>query len=483
MLGMALGTGVSGIKIAVVIQLAIGTIGTWGFVRRIGCTPAAATIAALAWASSAPAQMLVGWFSVTGQMAAWIPLLLLSIESAWQARRWSARLGWAALGGIAVIQMFLSWPQGFLYGGMLMAGWLGYRVFIEPAPDTRPLRDRLITAIGIGAGMIVIGCLTGLGGILPRLEFIAASSIPGGDYSNVIDGNYSEEFARWVGPFAAILTGTPYWRSMTLSPVILLIVAIGLIARPWRPGTGFLLVAALVCFDLAVFPSLTRWAFDLFPPFAHIHDHRPVVTMYLVPVLLVILAGIGADAFQRQLPSPRWLVVIAAGITVAILFIPPLQPNLTFVWWQVAVLAAATVVVLGVRHRAIAMPIRACPPLAVRHRPRRNHPRPLPHARLGVLRLPVRRSPTRDRHDGAHHRPRYRGRYPPERLRGTVPLRLVHRDRLERHVRQRLRDAQSPRRHRLPRQRSVHLPRSGGHFRLQPRPSPALRRVHGSPER
>jgi hypothetical protein len=346
MIGMFLAAAGTGIKIMVLLQAWLCAFGTWGFLRCSGIRPWIAFVIAGAYATGAPLADATGQSTVIGQMSAWIPIAMLGVEMAWQSRDRLRRTSWSALAGLALIQVFLSWPQGFMYSAILTAGWLGYRCLLDRDPHGRPLRQRLTDAVASGTVITATTIFWGLGGILPRLEFIHASSIPGGDYSKAIGGNYVEWRHTWTQVLSNLLTDGVYWRIMLQSSAVVVLAFLGILT--WRRGIGtpYFAFVTLVCIDLAVDPSLTRWAFYLIPPFEQIHHHRPTATMYVVFFPISVLAATG---LQGALDRPRRTrrASIAALATGAVLGIAALWgEGVGIMQPLVAVLIIAALVVL-----------------------------------------------------------------------------------------------------------------------------------------
>ncbi|MEJ7839526.1 MAG: hypothetical protein WKF81_11960, partial [Thermomicrobiales bacterium] len=140
------------------------------------------------------------------QITALMPVGLLCVEAALQAERRSAWIGWSAGAGVAIAQMFASWPgQGLLYGVAIIGGWMLWRWLVEPTSEPGSRTTHLRKLIGIGLVLSAVTVVFGAAGILPRLDFNNLSNIPGGDYSNVLGGTYSESASPPVRTLQAML--------------------------------------------------------------------------------------------------------------------------------------------------------------------------------------------------------------------------------------------------------------------------------------
>lgn len=295
MIGMFLATGGGGIKIMILIQALVAAVSTFGFCRRLHLRTQVAFFAGLAYAVGPSLTTATGQSTVIGQISTFVPLGFLALESAWQSNRTSSRVAWSSLAGIAACQMFLAWPQGFMYGVMMMAGWLAYRTLIDRDPRERSLNIRLKQTLQISVVAGASAAMIGAAGILPRLDFSRESNIPNGDYSNAIGGDYVEWYHTWTEVLSNFLTSNVYWRIMLESAVLLLLAAFAVCVARRRFGMPFFALMTLLAVDLSVDPSLTRWAFYLFPPFQHIHEHRPTGTMYMAFFPLIVLAASGTQ--------------------------------------------------------------------------------------------------------------------------------------------------------------------------------------------
>ena len=362
MLAFALFPLVTAFKVMVLIQSLIGGVATYLFGRRIGFGPLAALFSGAAFAVGPMLYGATGMSTVIGQVSAFLPVALLSVEAALRTPRLSARLGWAALAGVAISQMLMAWPLGCIYGLIVIAFWMGYRLLFapvprrmalradpEPAPALRASAGRsLVTSLprddkhveshadALGSWtvrlrrLLITGVAMGLfaatfsaAGLLPRLEFSEQSTIPGGDYSDVIGGNYAEYSYGWVEIIGLYFQESMYWRITEHSAVVLLLAVLAIVAGRNRFGIPAFLLSALLMMDLAANASWTRDAFSLIPGFETVHDHRPTATVYLVFLPFVMLAGAGvqlvldglhrrAVSLARLLPLPIVLLGILA---------------------------------------------------------------------------------------------------------------------------------------------------------------------------
>ncbi len=323
MIAFALFNVTTGIKAMVLIQTLIAGIATYLFGRRIGLVPLAALFSATALAIGPLLYGATGISPVTGQIAPFIAVGLLGVEAAIQAPRLSARLGWSAPAGIATSQMFLAWPQGSIYGGITIAIWMLYRLFADPLTGFSLCAARARRLLTAGLAMGAFGAAFGAAGILPRLEFSEQSSIPGGDYSGVVGGDYATEAPPLIELLGRFLQESVFWRIVAHNSAILILGLLAILAGGNRYGIPAFTLAVLLFVDLAMANSLTRDLFALLPAFETTHGHRPTASIYMTFPPLAMLGGAGLQvflagrdpargSFRRFLPLPIVLLGVIA---------------------------------------------------------------------------------------------------------------------------------------------------------------------------
>ncbi len=361
MIAFSLFTGATAMKAMVLLQTLIGALATYLFARRLEMLPVAALVAATTLAVGPALYDATGQSTVVGQVAVWLPVGMAGAECALQAPRWSARLLWAGVAGIGLVQMFAAWPQGFMYGALLMAAWFLYRGLIDPPPGAGARPAYLRHLIVAGLASILFTAALGAAAILPRLDFSAQSNIPGGDYSNVPGGQYADVTYGWITLLGVYLRGSYFWRIAGFSTVIVLLALLALTLGPRRYGAPFWAGSILVFIDLAATHSLTRRWFYLLPLFKTIHGHRPTATMYMVFLPLAILAGAGLQAVLRldlaaiRHAWPRLLLPLTV-LLLALLVVA--HPGESVAWPQIALPVLATLVIMAAGSRWLRVPAR-----------------------------------------------------------------------------------------------------------------------------
>lgn len=347
MLAFALLPLVTAFKVMVLIQSLVGGIATYVFGRRIGFVPLAALFSASAFAVGPMLYCATGQSTVIGQISAFLPLAMLGVECAIRAPRLSARLGWSALAGIAISQMLMAWPQGCLYGLIVIAGWMAYRLLFGPFEEGRSRTDLLRRILITGTAMGIVTGTFSAAGLLPRLDFSEQSSIPGGDYSNVIGGNYVELTYSRIEVIGLYLQESMYWRITEHSSVVLLLAVAAVVLGRTRYGIPFFAMMAFLMMDLASNGSLTRGAFDRVPGFETIHDHRPTATVYLVFLPFAMLAGAGVQLVLDGLPRRHTLLARLLPLPIILLAIVAVERSGSPVGWPQICLAVGAALAIA----------------------------------------------------------------------------------------------------------------------------------------
>jgi hypothetical protein len=312
---------VTAFKVNVLLQALIGGIATYAFGRRIGFAPLAAAIASIGYAIGPNLYGSTYYTTVGGQIAAFIPVGLVGVEFALRADRWSARLGWSALAGIAISQMFASWPgQGLMYGIIIIGGWMVWRWQFESIPAVGTRQQHLTRLVATGLAMSAFALAFGAAGILPRLDFNAHSNIAGGDYSQVAGGNYSATAFPLARTLQAMFQDAFIQRPYGYSTAIIILALFAILTGRRRFGVPFFALISIVFIDITASESIFRPMLDIVPGFEHIHGHRPIASIWIMAIAPSMLAGAGMqyllEGRHERWPWLRRLapLAISAGI-------------------------------------------------------------------------------------------------------------------------------------------------------------------------
>jgi len=329
---------VTAFKVLILVQAVIAAAATYALSRRIGLGPMAALASTSAFVLGPLLYASTSYIMAGSQVTTWIPVGLLAAEMALRAHRLPVLLGWAALGGVAISQMFVAWPgQGVMYGMMWIFGWILYRTAFAPIDDASLLRDRLIQAVFAGAVMPLLGLSFAAAAILPLLEYSAQSTIPGGDYSNVLGGNYAIP-QYWLRLLLFYLSSDNFnIRAEGYGGALVLLAALGAIFAGRRYGAPFFATVFVVGASLSVQWSPTVEIFNLIPYFEHFHGHRPTAILWVLSLAPAMLAGAAVQqllntAHRRPLP----LAPMVATLFVMLLAFVTMFARYWWVgWWPI----------------------------------------------------------------------------------------------------------------------------------------------------
>lgn len=336
------------IKAMVLLQVLIGGGATYALGRRLGLFPMAALFAATAFAIGPALYGATGQSTVIGQISAFVPLGLLGAECAMGAHRWSAGLAWSGLAGVALVQLFAAWPQGCLYGAMLIAGWFAYRGLLAP-PDPPGRRMLQVQRMLIwGSATLVLAAAFGAAAILPRADFSAQSTIPDGDYSAVVGGEYVAAPFSWIQTLGIFLQTSVYWRIVEHNSAILVLALLPIVLGCARYGVPFFALAAGVFLDLATTDSLTRPILGVLPMFERVHGHRPTATVYIAFLPLAMLAGAGVQTLlERRRVRGTWLRTLLPPAIILVAMLAVRRAGDPVAWPQVASAITAGVLIVA----------------------------------------------------------------------------------------------------------------------------------------
>ena len=338
---------------ALMLHVALGAIGMLALARaglRLGWPAAATAAAAFAFSGFFAGQMEhINQVSV----AAWIPLLILSIElGVAGAKRW-----WAAAPLIVALMMLAGHPQTAYVGltfGLAWALVAGLR-----RGGNTSARQRAHGAL-TGLSLWLIGGIGGAGlaaaQILPALDLSREGIRSGGlMFHEAVSFSLptGEALPGLLPTFLHLPSSTEFVAYVGVVGVAL--AALGAVHRWREPRVALLVLAALVAILLALGPAT--------PLFGLAHRVVPGVALFRVPArwllvavfALALLAAYGTEALTAAADRPRrerlqrlgaWLVVLAGlgGLSLGVAIAePPLRDGLAWTWGLVAAIAVVFV--------------------------------------------------------------------------------------------------------------------------------------------
>jgi hypothetical protein len=251
------------------LHLVLAGLGAYALARVLGMGAGAATVAAVAYEFTGLIYNRLPCCPAYYQVATWIPFILIGSEMALRSTAWRRRLGWWALAGFSLSQIFAVWlGQGTIYAIMLLAGFLCYRTALDPAGSFGTVAQRFVALVVHGGATMVIAFGLAAAGLLPRLEFHARSNLADGYVGNL---SWAARQGGWdlESGSLALLSGSLY----DLGGVTAALAILGLLIAGRRfaaPFFGLLSVAVLAFSSNTV----TRWS-DAIPVFGELHAHYP----------------------------------------------------------------------------------------------------------------------------------------------------------------------------------------------------------------
>lgn len=348
MVAFTIATGITAFKLMVAIQILIGGFATYALGRCLGLRAPAALLSTIAFALGPFLYGQTSFTTVAAQVSTWIPLGLLAVELSLRSDRWASRVSWWALAGFAISQMAVAWPgQGMVNGMLIVAGWIGYRTLLWPVDPALPWRARAASMLTTGLGVLALSLALGAAGLLPRLSVNRQSSIAGGDYSNVIGGNYeasSHDLLRYV---RETVSDEIDFRPLSVSGALIVLALLAPLIARMRHGVPFFLGVYVVAVVLAFPEAWLHQIFYFLPTYESIHEHSPRRFLWIVSFAPAMLAGATLQSLLDRRLRPviiPFLVVPLAVAVVARHYL--LQHGIEVGPWLVGSALVATLLVL-----------------------------------------------------------------------------------------------------------------------------------------
>ncbi|MDP9365916.1 MAG: YfhO family protein [Chloroflexota bacterium] len=290
-------------------------LGTYALGRVLGLGALGALTAALAYEFSGLFYARTVCCPAYGQVAAWLPLLLLAAELAMRARRWRERAAWWAVAALALGHVFVAWlGQGAYYVLLAFGLFVLYRASVPAAGELAKISRRFGLVVLHGGVPVLLGLGLAAAAILPRLAYHARTNLAEG-YTG--DLAWAAVLGGWA-PDTTVgeLLGTTFYYAG--GGVLALAVAALVLARTRLRAPFFALLAAgAVVLAQREATWLHRPLYALLPRFEELHRHWPerdMVVFYLGPAML---AGAAVHALGRWRGRP-WLLSALGVSTVAL---------------------------------------------------------------------------------------------------------------------------------------------------------------------
>lgn len=290
-------------------HLLLAGFGSYALARVLGLGVLGAVTAAVAYQLSGLVYARTVCCPAYGQVAAWLPAILVAAELAMRSRRRATRIGWWGVCGLGLGQVFVAWlGQGAYYALLAFGGYVAYRGVIDP-PDRS---QGPVARVGAAALQAAVPVLIGLGlsaaAIVPRIAYTARTNLAEG-YTG--DLAWAANLGGWDPEIAVQhLLGRSFYYA---GGATLALAVVGVLLGRGRHGAPFfacLTVGALVLAQRE--PTwLHRPLFALLPRFEELHRHWPerdMVVFFLGPAML---AGIAVHRIGSW-SGGRWPVALVA---------------------------------------------------------------------------------------------------------------------------------------------------------------------------
>ncbi len=309
----------------IVFNPLLAGLGMYWFLRKESLVRLAATGGGLCLAMMMSASELAISMPFAGFLA-WTTVVLVGASGYRQATRWSRRLTWLALAGLAWSQV----ANAHMSHGLVMTSLLVTAYLVAFAVrDVRAgeLRGR-IAAVRILAflGFLPLGSLAVL---IPRLAFIKASSLHAGygaiassasaAASGIQDRTLQTNGVWAAWPLGYAITPTAYAGAVILLSALVSWRARGHRALVWAFG-GMWLLTYVLMLNVVVTNSAFRWLL-LHVPFGDVYLHNVGRLRYLSVIALPVLGAVGlqglCDIKMTRRTTVRWL---SGGVGLFLVF-------------------------------------------------------------------------------------------------------------------------------------------------------------------
>ncbi len=307
----------SAFKTMIALQLFIGGTATFIFSRVIGFHTLAASMSMFTFAFGPFLYGQTHYATVGGQVSTWIPVGLLAVEKAARATSWPPKILWWALGGFALGQMAVSWPgQGFINGAMILIGWIFYRYLLPVENPSLSEWHRARAGVGASSMVLLFGLGLSAAGFLPRLATNLESSIPGGDYSKVMGGDYLAEPHNLTTLLSDLFVNDLANRPVAISGVLFSLMILGLLLSHKHHAVPFFGTVFAFGLILSFRDTPLHRLFYLIPEFENVHQHSPRRLLWVLFLAPSMLAGAAVQALPTWWNKPRAGLFIATPMVI-----------------------------------------------------------------------------------------------------------------------------------------------------------------------
>jgi hypothetical protein len=304
-------------QIFIIFHLAFAGVTTYILCRMFGLQAIPSLLAGAAY-QSGPFVSHVSCCLIHVQLATWIPMALIGVETTVRAKHANRRaVGWV-ITGFAMSQMIAGWPgQGMYNGCLLTGGYLAFRILLSHENGVLGWRDRIVRLIGDSAGVLSFALLLAAAGILPRIDIVSRTNVAWGEYDGFETDSYASGWQIYT-VLDRLFTDNNGYRSLLFylgAPVIILMF-IGVILSWRRQWVKFMTAVTILTSIMTLKPTFIHQIVFLLPRYEALHNHVPSRILAVQWIAPVILAATALDTLMRS-PS-RDRILKAVGIAFGI---------------------------------------------------------------------------------------------------------------------------------------------------------------------
>ncbi|HYP62126.1 MAG TPA: YfhO family protein [Thermomicrobiales bacterium] len=304
-------------QIFLIFHLAFAGVTTYILCRMYGLQVIPSLAAGAAY-QSGPFVSHVSCCLIHVQLATWIPMALIGVETTVRSKHTNRRaIGWV-ITGFSMSQMIAGWPGQGMYNGCLLTGaYLAFRILLSRENGVLGARDRLVRLVGDSAGVLTFALLWAAGGLLPRMDIVSRTNVAWGEYDGFETNSYASGWQVYT-VLDRLFTDNNGYRSMLFylgTPVIILMI-IGVVLAWRKPWVQFMTGVTILTSIMTLKPTFIHEIVFLLPRYEALHSHVPSRILAVQWIAPVVLAATALDTLMHSPARDRILraVGIAFGI-------------------------------------------------------------------------------------------------------------------------------------------------------------------------
>jgi hypothetical protein len=296
------------------LHLMLAGSGTYLLSRLLGMPMAGAIVAAAAYELTGPVYGRSACCPAAVEVSVWTPWVLAGADLAIRASSNRARLvGWV-LAGFALSQSLAAWlGQGSYYVLMALGAFVVYRS-LTCSSTSRRIQQRLAMGALNGAAVVLVGFGLAAAGIVPRLAYIARSTLSDGEY----DGPDT-----WAAKISGVSSNSVFDRLLAPTlhypgAAVIALALVGLLVSGRLYATPFFAALGVTAAVLASPEStpLHSLLYTVLPRFESLHRHWPERVSLVSYIAPAILAGAAVGALCER-PKEGWSRRLVIGLPIA----------------------------------------------------------------------------------------------------------------------------------------------------------------------